>query len=163
MFLRERAALANSSAIWARRYVLPCRISWEGRRIPSRRFIRQIQVLAHGYSDTPGTVVDPTDRSAGRYNGSRLIRMTGMHRVIHTFKESDTLAHLPTYLPTYLSAPGQFASQMELAAARSPVGLFAGRWTWLFCGLGTTAIYNIEGLKPIRHVSSQYCRLPLPV
>lgn len=49
------------------------------------------------------------------------------------------------YLPTYVRPICE-----SNGIGRRPAGLFAGRWTWLFCGLGTTAIYiTSEDYSPL--------------
>lgn len=61
-----------------------------------------------------------------------------LRHVIRTFKESDT------YLSIY-AWPICESNGIGRRVPRSPAGLFAGRWTWLFCGPGTTAIYTTLG------------------
>lgn len=149
MFHREHGPLANSRhTIPSCRSILSCRISRDGKTYSLSFYLSLSLIdLSRKYeSVSPGTLSDSpryqynprVDSRAGR----RAIQQISVeHSNEMEGASCNTHVQGERYPPTYLSASDQFASQMELAAVRSPAGLFAGRWTWLFCGPGTTAIY----------------------
>lgn len=119
-----------------RRSILSCHISSERRekRTFTSQFIPQIWVspghfwaVRYRYWDQRWPTL-----GHGRYSGisAEYLNDEDASCNMHVQGESDT--YLPTYVRSICESNG---------IGYHPAGLFAGRWTWLFCGLGRTAIY----------------------
>lgn len=115
-----------------RRSILSYRISWETENALSRHNLsRKYEFLldTSGQSDIDAKInADLLSVRTIQAGFLPNIWMTRMRRVIRSRRKR----YLRTYVRPICESNG---------IGCRPAGLFAGRWTWLFCGLGTTAIY----------------------